>query len=81
VISYALPAAYTKGMADQSNEGGISAVFSSWEPYACVAAGLVSVWLLQNAYEAGPMTASQPGITLVDPVISTLWELSFSANE
>ena len=72
-FSYALTAAYTKGMADQFNEGGISAVFSSWELYACVAAGLVSVWLLQNAYEAGPLTASQPGITLVDPVISTLW--------
>jgi drug/metabolite transporter (DMT)-like permease len=72
-FSYGLTAAFTKGMADQFNEGGISAVFSSWELYACVGAGLVSVWLLQNAYEAGPLTASQPGITLVDPIISTLW--------
>jgi hypothetical protein len=28
---------------------------------------------LQNAYQAGPLTAAQPGITLVDPVVSTLW--------
>ena len=65
--------AFTKGMADHFNEGGISAVSSSREPYACVAAGLVSGWLPQNASEAGPLTASQPGITLVDPIISTVW--------
>jgi len=70
---YGLTAAFTKGTAHQFNEGGISAAFASWELYACVAAGLVSVWLLQNACEAGPLTASQPGITLVDPIISTLW--------
>jgi drug/metabolite transporter (DMT)-like permease len=72
-FSYGLTAAYTKGMADDFNEGGISAVISSWQLYACVTAGLVAVWLLQNAYQAGPLTAAQPGITLVDPVVSTLW--------
>jgi len=34
---------------------------------------VTSAWLLQNAYQAGPLTASQPGITLVDPIVSTLW--------
>jgi drug/metabolite transporter (DMT)-like permease len=72
-LSYGLTAAYTKGMADDFNEGGISAVFSSWQLYACVTAGLVAVWLLQNAYQAGPLFAAQPGITLVDPIVSTLW--------
>jgi drug/metabolite transporter (DMT)-like permease len=72
-LSYGLTAAYTKGMADEFNEGGISAVISSWQLYACVTAGLVAVWLLQNAYQAGPLTAAQPGITLVDPLVSTLW--------
>ena len=37
------------------------------------AAGLVSTWLLQNAYHAGTLAAAQPGITLVDPVVATLW--------
>jgi drug/metabolite transporter (DMT)-like permease len=72
-FSYGLTAAFTKGMADQFNAGGILSLLSSWELYACVITGLVSVWLLQNAYEAGPLAASQPGITLVDPIISTLW--------
>jgi drug/metabolite transporter (DMT)-like permease len=72
-FSYGLTAAFTKGMADQFNAGGISSLLSSWEFYGCVSTGLISVWLLQNAYEAGPLAASQPGITLVDPIVSTLW--------
>lgn len=72
-FSYGLTAAFTKGMADEFGVGGVGAVVTSWKLYACIGAGLISVWLLQNAYEAGPLAASQPGITLVDPVISTLW--------
>jgi drug/metabolite transporter (DMT)-like permease len=72
-FSYGLTAAFTKGFADEFAVGGIGAVVTSWKLYATIGAGLISVWLLQNAYEAGPLAASQPGITLVDPVISTLW--------
>jgi hypothetical protein len=31
----------------------------------------MSVWLLLNAYDAGTLAATQPGITLIDPVTST----------
>ncbi|HET9896563.1 MAG TPA: DMT family transporter [Streptosporangiaceae bacterium] len=74
-LGYGLTAAYTKGMADQFNSGGISAIFTTWELYATVGAGIVSAFLLENAYQAGPLTASQPGITLVDPLVSTIWGL------
>jgi drug/metabolite transporter (DMT)-like permease len=72
-LGYGLTAAYPKGMADRFSSGGIAGVFSSWQFYACATSGVASAWLLENAYQAGPLTASQPGITLVDPVISTLW--------
>jgi drug/metabolite transporter (DMT)-like permease len=72
-LAYGLTAAYTKAMADQFSSGGVAGVLSSWELYATASAGVTSAWLLENAYQAGPLTASQPGITLVDPVISTLW--------
>jgi drug/metabolite transporter (DMT)-like permease len=72
-LCYGLTAAFTKGMADQFNAGGIAGVFSSWQLYACMTTGALSAWLLENAYQAGPLAASQPGITLVDPVISTVW--------
>lgn len=72
-LGYGLTAAFTKGFADMFSTGGLGAIFSSWQLYATVAAGLVSVWLLQNAYNAGTLAAAQPGITLIDPVVSTCW--------
>ena len=72
-FGYGLTAALTKGMADVFAAQGVGGVLSSWQLYACGAAGLASTWLLQNAYHAGTLAAAQPGITLVDPLIATLW--------
>jgi drug/metabolite transporter (DMT)-like permease len=72
-LGYGLTAAFTKGMADAFNSGGIAAVVTTWPFYACATAGVTSAFLLENAYQAGPLTASQPGITLVDPAVSTIW--------
>jgi drug/metabolite transporter (DMT)-like permease len=72
-FGYGLTAAYTKGIAAQFTAGGVGGVLSSWPLYAAGAAGLISTWLLQNAYHAGTLAAAQPGVTLADPVIATLW--------
>ena len=72
-FGYGLTAALTKGMASQFGAGGVTGVLSSWQLYACGAAGLTSTWLLQNAYHAGTLAAAQPGITLADPIVATLW--------
>jgi drug/metabolite transporter (DMT)-like permease len=72
-LAYGLTAAYTKGMADAFNAGGIAAVFTTWPFYACALTGVTAAFLLENAYQAGPLAASQPGITLVDPIVSTVW--------
>ncbi len=72
-LGYGLTAAYTKGFADKFATQGIVGVFTAWQFYATIAAGVLSAFLLENAYQAGPLTASQPGITLVDPLISTIW--------
>jgi drug/metabolite transporter (DMT)-like permease len=72
-FGYGLTAALTKGMADVFTTHGVTGVVSSWELYACGAAGLASTWLLQNAYHAGTLAAAQPGITLVDPIVATVW--------
>ena len=72
-FGYGLTAALTKGMASQFAAGGVTGALSSWQLYACGAAGLTSTWLLQNAYHAGTLAAAQPGITLADPIVATLW--------
>lgn len=72
-VGYGLTAAFTKGMAAEFSSGGVGGVLSSWQIYACGAAGLTSTWLLQNAYHAGTLAAAQPGITLADPAVATAW--------
>jgi drug/metabolite transporter (DMT)-like permease len=72
-LGYGLTAAYTKGFADKFVSEGITGVLTAWQFYATIGAGVASAFLLENAYQAGPLTASQPGITLVDPLVSTIW--------
>ncbi len=72
-FGYGLTAAFIKGVTAQFNADGVGGVLTSWQLYACGAAGLISTWLLQNAYHAGTLAAAQPGITLADPVVATLW--------
>lgn len=53
--------------------GGIGAVFLTWQTYAMVVTGLLAMFLLQNAVQAGALVAAQPGFTLADPLIAILW--------
>lgn len=52
-------------------DSGVAALFSSWALYAMAAAGLVALYLWQNALQAGTLVAAQPAITLSDPILST----------
>ncbi|GLY73658.1 DMT family transporter [Actinoallomurus iriomotensis] len=47
-----------------------STLFTTWTVYAMVLAGLVSLFLLQNAFQSGPLVAVQPALTVADPVAS-----------
>ncbi len=44
-------------------------VFSSWEPYALLAAGGFGFFLLQNALHAGPLAASRAAMVIVSPLV------------
>jgi hypothetical protein len=69
---FGLTAALMKGMTGTFSKG-IVTLFTSWEIYGMVAAGLVGMFLVQSAMNAGGLIAAQPGLTLADPVISVLW--------
>ncbi|HLH28037.1 MAG TPA: DMT family transporter [Acidimicrobiales bacterium] len=71
-VCFGLTAALMKGMTGRL-DGGIAGVLVAWQTYAMVAAGLVGMFLLQNALHAGPLVAGQPGITLADPAVAVLW--------
>jgi drug/metabolite transporter (DMT)-like permease len=46
----------------------ITVLFTSWEPYCLLGAGIVGLWLMQNAFSAGPLHSSLPTIAAGEPV-------------
>lgn len=47
-------------------------VLSGWPPYVCALVGLAGVVLAQVSYQAGPLSASQPGLTIAEPLVAVL---------
>jgi drug/metabolite transporter (DMT)-like permease len=70
--SFGLTAALMKAMT-RTLAGGPGELFTSWQIYAMVAAGVLGLFLTQSAMNAGQLIAAQPGLTLSDPIISVLW--------
>ncbi|WP_209340634.1 DMT family transporter [Streptomyces montanisoli] len=69
---FGFTAALIKGMTVTASQG-IVALFTSWQVYGMVVAGAGSMFLLQSAMQAGRLLATQPGLTMSDPVVSILW--------
>ncbi len=67
---YALTAAAMKNAMADLNTGGAVGMFTNWHIYATAAAGVGSLFLLQNALQAGSLVASQPMLTVGDALIS-----------
>jgi drug/metabolite transporter (DMT)-like permease len=55
--------------------GGFAQLFTSWQTYAVIVLGPTSFFLLQSALQAGDLDASQPGFTLMNPLVGVLWGL------
>jgi drug/metabolite transporter (DMT)-like permease len=47
-------------------------LFSTWSAYALLGAGAVGIWLMQNAFSAGPLQASLPAISAGEPLVGIL---------
>jgi drug/metabolite transporter (DMT)-like permease len=52
--------------------GGIIAVFSTWSLYLLLVVGAATMLLASHALAAGPLAASQPGFTILDPLSAGL---------
>jgi hypothetical protein len=51
---------------------GLAAVFANWAVYVLVATGAGAFLLVSHALAAGPLAASQPGFTILDPLTASL---------
>jgi len=70
-ISWGFTAALIKELSSHTG-GGVSGILGTWSTYAIVVIGALSVVLSSHALQAGPIAASQPGFTIVDPLIASL---------
>ncbi len=51
--------------------GGIAGVFTTWQTYLLIVLGPGFFFLLQKAMQAGRLVASQPALTLANPIVAT----------
>jgi drug/metabolite transporter (DMT)-like permease len=70
-ISWGFVAAVIKEFSSHLS-GGAAAIFTNWSVYVLVGAGALSLLLASHALAAGPLAASQPGFTILDPMTATL---------
>ncbi|MBV2354015.1 DMT family transporter [Streptomyces sp. J2-1] len=68
-MSFSVTAALLKEVVGRIQLGW-AGVFSHWAPYATAVAGLTAFLLMQGAFRAGSLTASQPALTLGDALTS-----------
>lgn len=68
-VSFSLTAALLKEVTGRFPDG-LGAVLGTWPVYATAAAGAVAFLLLQSAFRAGTLAASQPALTLGDALTS-----------
>ena len=77
---YALTAALMKNAMADLDEGVVE-FFTSWHIYAVAVAGVGSLFLLQNALQAGSLVASQPMLTVGDALISIAYGVTLFSEQ
>jgi hypothetical protein len=69
-VSWGFVAAIIKEFSSHLGDG--TAILAAWSPYALIAVGAATMVLASHALAAGPLAASQPGFTVLDPLSATL---------
>jgi drug/metabolite transporter (DMT)-like permease len=70
-ISWGFVAAVIKELSSRLDHG-IGAIVSSWSLYVLIVVGAATMLLASHALAAGPLAASQPGFTILDPFSASL---------
>ena len=71
-IGFGVTAALMKAM-DHALSDGVVGALAAWQTWAMVVFGAVSMFLVQNAFQAGRLVAAQPALTLSDPLVAMIW--------
>jgi drug/metabolite transporter (DMT)-like permease len=71
-VGNAMTAAMLKSATGTFSSKGLAAFLGAWQTYGFALTGIAAVLLLENALQAGPLTASQPALTIGDAAVSLL---------
>jgi drug/metabolite transporter (DMT)-like permease len=70
-ISWGFVAAVIKELSSHLGDG-VGAIASSWSLYVLIVAGAATTLLAAQALTTGPLAASQPGFTILDPLSASI---------
>ncbi|HUD78829.1 MAG TPA: DMT family transporter [Streptosporangiaceae bacterium] len=70
-VAWGFVAAVIKEFSYHLNNG-LTGIFTNWSVYVLIGAGAASLLLASHALAAGPLAASQPGFTILDPLAASL---------
>lgn len=71
-VVWSVDASFVKQLTDTLQLHGFLGVFDHWPLYALVVTGILGAVLTQAAFNAGPLSASQPALLIVDPLASII---------
>jgi drug/metabolite transporter (DMT)-like permease len=67
-LVFGIQDALTRQTLEIMQSNSFTALFTTWSAYALVGAGIVGIWLMQNAFSAAPLHASLPAIAAGEPL-------------
>jgi drug/metabolite transporter (DMT)-like permease len=71
-LVFGIQDALTRQTLEILGSNGIAAMFTTWAPYALVGAGATGIWLMQSAFNSGPLPLSLPAIAAGEPLVGIL---------
>jgi len=74
-VVYSFTAVLTKATVDLLN-GSVGALFTHWQLYVLLAVSFVGLLLNQSAFQAGHVAASLPAISVVNPVLASIFGIT-----
>jgi drug/metabolite transporter (DMT)-like permease len=71
-LVFGIQDALTRQSLQVLQSSGAGALFTTWAPYALIGAGAIGIWLMQSAFNAGPLHVSLPAISAGEPLVGIL---------
>jgi drug/metabolite transporter (DMT)-like permease len=71
-LVFGIQDALTRQTLEILSSNGVGAMFTTWAPYALVGAGAIGIWLMQSAFNSGPLPLSLPAVSAGEPLVGIL---------